>query len=649
MTPFQRLSTTRSRMFRRSEGPQTPEPQTQGAPEQPPSPPRQRFRLKLRNAPQTNSVPTQQFLESVAAADVPIPSIEGPTLFNDDMADENFGPASEASEAMDMSINGFAGGRLFSPPKTPAPTESPHTTLYNQFPDWSYGSHDSSFSGVESSPECESSRPSTARSTLTNASIFSRYSFTSDDLSECSSPLAEQKSIFGDYLSADDANKTIRAPIASKKLRKAPWTQVMDAHIWYTYMLYMQDPTVTPMRMGKSGIPPDGVLHRVAREARRSWKGASAVARSVNQSGSMTPTLEEAPRPFIQWPHTDAATRAQLRELCKANASTTTRTSRYMATSPTPSGGHGGHYGHPPLTPCSMFSSSDMAMSLTLSTSDSMQEEGPLAQLASSEAQLPISDELPTLPVEQQAPVTPVQAPVTPVAAPQSALPKWAPATFPRLGSPFVARSYGPSSSSSLAEALGLDSGPQRQNHTVGPRRSLRSPARVERSRSNTLKRPPRPTQLELRRSKRPSLASDMWNEPTASPVQPPSELSSIASSHGGDIFVSSNNNQQLFEAMRPSAASTTMTDAPARLGSPFTMPTSFSFPSRLFRSRGLDSGSPSQSSTSNTAASSTETTHGNNAGASGSSRSSRMTYLNQRLRDFRPRDDQRQRSRSPL
>jgi hypothetical protein len=264
-----------------------------------------------------------------------------------------------------------------------------------------------------------------------------------------------------------------------------------------------------------------------------------------------------------------------------------------------------------------------MAMSLTLSTSESMQAQGPLAQLTGSEPQLPISEELPKLPV-QETPTTP-----------ESVLEAASPPSGPRLGSPFVAKSYGPSSSSSLAEVLGHEVSSQRQNHTVGPRRSLRSPAKLDRSRSNTLKRRPRQAKVELRRSKRPSLASDMWNEPTANPVMSPQELSSAASSRGGgDIFVPSS----------AALASVTATmDTPQRLGSPFSgMSTSFSFPTRFFRPRGLDFGL-GDDSTDN------QTVQSGSATAPRSSLPSRLAYIDQRLRDFRRRDEGRQGSRSPF
>lgn len=623
MPPLTRLATARSRMFRRSLDPQTPEPQEQTVLDQPPSPPRQRFRLKRRNAPQMNTAPTQQFLESVAAADVPIPSIEEPSGSIDDtsMTYENTMPAIGFSDRMDVSDMSLDSIRAFSPPKTPAPDMSPYVMSPQQFPDW----RESPFGGVESSPECEDSRPSTARSTVTSASIFSRFSIHSDDMSEFESPALEQKSSFGDFLSPEDANATIRAPAAPGKQRKAPWTKPMSDHLWSTYMMYLQDPKVTPIRIGKSGIPPQGVILRVAREARRSWKGPSVQTGNTNQSGSVTPTMDQTPRAFIQWPHTDGATRSQLRDLCRMNAGSTTRTFRYMANSPTPHGRFAARRTRysTPARSLSVFSSSDMAMSLALSTSESMQAQGPLAQLAGAEVQVPIDEELPTLPIEGHfATTTPAPASMIPTSP-------------PRLGSPFVAKSYGPSSSSSLAGAFGVDLSTQQQNLTVGARRNPKTPGKVERSRSNTQSRRPRHVKLDLRRSKRPSLASDMWNEPTA---QSSTAHTAEASSSSNDVFMGQSNSQGLAEALLPSFGSMnamTFADAQARLGSPFSVPSSFSLPGRFFRSRGLDFGFADSS-----AAVATENGEGSGTNASRASLPFRLSYLDQRLRDLRRRDE---------
>lgn len=599
----------RSRAFRRSEGPKTPEPTSQGDLEQPPSPPRQRFRLKKRTTSHLNTAPTQQFLASVAAADAAIPSIEEPFVVDQDMMDFSGNPMGMYEDAVQMNVSHdrHNAQRTFSPPKTPIP-EGLGLTIppTSRFPDWSI---DSSLSDSE----CESSRPSTARSTQTSASLFSQLSYTSDELSLTASPVKEHVTQFDTFLSPKDAEKATRAPGPSQiRSRKAPWTQAMSKHLWSTYTMYLQDPKVTPVRIGPSGVPPYGVVVRVAREARRSWKGSNPHALSKTRSGSTTPTAD-APATFLQWPHTNAATRAHMIEMCKANAGGKTRNDRYFAGSPTPYGKTVTRSRARRMTPArspSVFSGSDMAMSLAVSTSDSMQLGGPLAQLTNSG---PEQQELPPLPNTAVA--------FTSLAPPM-------PEPRSRLGSPFVAKSYGPSSSSSLAEALSPGAELPRLSHTVGPRRGLKSPARLCRSRSNTQKRR---ADLELRRSKRPSLPLDMWSEPATSPIAPASDINEMGPT------------SPVIARPQPETANT-LPDGRARLGSPFSgLPSSFSFPAR---SRGLLDGI--DSGVIHRPFASVHQSFGNDARPR-TPLPVRLAYLDERLKQIRQRDEERRRSESPL
>ncbi|KAI6785618.1 uncharacterized protein J7T54_005952 [Emericellopsis cladophorae] len=621
MTPLQRLSAMRTRAFRRSEGPQTPEPtSSQQDIDLPPSPPRQRFRLKRRAASRTPAAPTEQFLASVDAADVPIPSIEEPFVVDEDMLDTtNQGAFATLSEAHSMELpHSGAHQRMFSPPKTPAPGElnlSIATT--NQFPDWS---NDSTFSDSE----CESSRPSTARSNRTSASYFSQSSFASDDASLIS-PDQQFSCRFDKFLSPDDADRTIKpsAPVRAAKSRKAPWTRAMDNHIWTTYTMYLQDPKVTPVRIGASGVPPCGVVARVAREASRSWRGSNALKQSKDCSGSTTPTAGSKCT-YIKWPHTNAATRAHLVEMCKANAGGKGRNERYFASSPTPFGKTMSRARARRTTPArapSIFSGGDMAMSLAVSTSDSMQLGGPLAQLTTA-GQQEEAQELPPLPQGQT-----------------SLLPPYLDEPRPRLGSPFVAKSYGPSTSSSFAEMLGSET--PRQSNSMGARRGLKSPVRVNRSRSNTQKRR---ADLEARRSKRPSLPSDMWSEPGASPIAPSSDFDNMPS-----IFA---NMQQPVEtaARIPSRAFLhSLDNAPPRLGSPFGgLPSSFSFPARGSSVLAhLAAAAPGAASNSMRPFSSMQ--QWRETPRTRTPLPDRLAYIDERLKQIRQRSEERRRSESPL
>ncbi|TDZ32591.1 hypothetical protein C8035_v012168 [Colletotrichum spinosum] len=619
------------------QSPKTPEPTAAANEElQPPSPPRPRLRLKRRVASILNA-PTQQFLASVAAADVPIPSIEEPQSSSANMQINSMTyPVIHNLKDLDELRLHNARGRRFSPPKTPAPGAAPSLSP-RRYPDWSV---DSALSSGESTPDCDS-RPSTARSTQTSASLFSRFSLTSEDL-QCISPQTEASDHFNQY---SESEEVAEKPTKAKgKRRKAPWTKAMSDHLWKTYLLYLHDPKVTPFRAGKSGIPPHGVCLRVAREAKRSWRGPKGIRKSFKpKSGSSTPTVE-ATCTFLQWPHTCAATRAHLRELCKLKAaSLSARTSRFLAHSPTPYGQTAARYWNRRSTPArspSVFSAHDMSMSLTLSTSEAMQPQGPLAQLSQSApepVEEPMTEPFPSLPTDFSSLDIPLDR--------------------PRLASPFVANSYGPSSTGALSDAIA--SMPQRQNQSLGHRRTLQPPARLTRSRSNTQKRAGRPrvATYEPKKTKRPSLGSDLWTEPSPFDDAPKihrrseTDYSSTNSNMYDDLFVPRTNLAGLFSAPMsipqpragPKGASLAPPSAPPpRLGSPFPgSNASFSFPNRLTEPKDLDLGTIRPFAT----------VHQPVEGGSAPPRNltNRLAYIDERLREFRQRDTNRRRSESPF
>lgn len=712
MPPLQSLMAPRARGSRKAaRGPKTPEPFAT-TDVRPPSPPRPRFRLR-RRAPSSNlKAPTQQFLASVATADVPIPSIEEPRLVDEDMVDTlsiNFPRYSphhfEFSDEGDL-----PRGRTSSLPKTPAPHAVPSLSP-KRFPDWSL---DQAYSSLESSPECDS-RPSTAQSTQTSSSLFSRYSLNSDSFSQYSIDPDDIDQFDGD-VSIEDANKTIKpirvAPAAASKRRsrKAPWTRSMTQHLWSVYMTYLQDPHVTPFHISKSGIPPDGVCMRVAREAKRSWKGPKSQQMkkkaATEHSGSATPTEATAPAAsYLQWPHSCAATRAHLRELCKASATSAARNHHYMgARNPTPFGRTANRAWSrrmaQPSRSQSAFSGNDMALSLAVSTCESMQPHGPLAQLTGSQHQ-----QLPP-PLGLCAPPALIEAAVP---APGTGA---AGADITRLGSPFEARSYGPSSSNSLADSFGMSLEPQRLSNSVGTRRrSLGSPAIISSSNgsnnynitynnfngsSNDYSNSSRGSNNQKRRSKqlsaaveprrkRPSLGSDFWVDPSnngaaSTQATPSAEFSSTTATQRDALFIPRANLQELFEASHPAASASSppsssspptlgpssdkriiaaspsllapppLVDQPARLGSPFSAAkTSFSFPGRRSNSisaidfsiirRPFATVQPVQQQPQSAESETTPTR---------SSLRSRLAYIDERIKDFRRRDQTRRRSQSP-
>ncbi|KAL4730106.1 hypothetical protein ACLX1H_002136 [Fusarium chlamydosporum] len=590
MSHFQSLAAPWSRSARREDIPRTPEPTLDGE-VHPPSPPRPRFRIKRRNASNLNA-PTEQFLASVAAADIPIPSIEEPRVLDEEMVETLF--PSHFNDFTEIPFTPHDGpDRMFSPPKTPAPDVLPALSP-KQYPNWSI---DSTLSSLDSK-------------------------------NEKADPLEDSTTV-------DDNSKTMKPAkkeVPKETIRRAPWTKPMNQHLWSTYMMYLQDPKVTPFRIGKSGIPPHGVCLRVAREARRSWKGSKAHGNVGLGSGSITPT-QGAAGPYVQWPHTCAATRAQLRELCKMNARSKTRGSQYKAPSPSLFNKSTVRYrnrrtvlGRSP----SVFSGQDMAMSLVVSTSDSMQLQGPLAQLTNSEPE-PQTDEF-SLPPPNNEALEPPELP------------------RPQLASPFGARSYGPSSSSSLPSSFVVDSKLQRQTYTGGPHRGLMSPVRLTRSRS-THKR--RPNHLETRKIKRPSLGSDLWVDPASlvdlSATDDQFITPRTEPEINTDVVVPRKNLQKLFEAsqpapVQPQTLAPPFGEMPPRLGSPFALGnSSFSFPNRMSHVTGSDPeairrpfATVQQSSESN-------------SGVTRASLASRLAYIDERLKDFRRRDQPRRRSESPL
>ncbi|KAI0880388.1 uncharacterized protein GGS22DRAFT_175162 [Annulohypoxylon maeteangense] len=584
--------------------PKTPEPSAVDEELHQPSPPRPRLRLKRRHVPQHLNAPTQHFLASVAAADVPVPSIEV-----------------QVDDSDSMEIYEHLSLRTFSPPKTPAVEVVPSSET--KYPNWSVGS-EWSCSDIESSPEYESSRPSTAFSTQTSASLFSQLSHASED--------------------DDFANPEFNPPECSglkphsnikvtheERSRKAPWTKAMDSHLWSTYMLYLQDPRVTPIRLGRSRIPPSGVCLRVAREAKRSWKGSRAHLTADMKSGSNTPTAE-SPKPYMEWPHTCAATRAHLRELCRIMA--TASPGKYKSPSPTPfhkAAHRRWNRKYLSATSPSVFSAHDMAFSLAVSTSDTMRPEAPLAQLTSSEAE-PLLD--PAVNIRPE------------MVTPERELPS---ADIPHLPSPVLAKSYGPSSSSSLADGINLP----RQSNTLDSRKLLKSPVRLTRSRSGTQKRRSVKSLEELPR-KRPSISTAFWkaSEDSDNPTRSrdskrrdQSEVLSGQKTHCRSFSAfSAPRNEDPFVISTPSENSDMQ---PRRLGSPFSgAGSSHSFPNRLSTPINFNLTALRRPFA---------TVQQPNQGRSGtqspprSSLASRLAYLDQRLREIRNRSGDRRRSQSPL
>jgi len=304
--------------------------------------------------------------------------------------------------------------------------------------------------------------------------------------------------------------ETIQSGLHTKQTH-VHWTAEMDKHLWSTYLIYLQDPTVTPFKTLPGTAPPLGVCHRVAREARRSWKkpllrkpsellspptsGDEVAARADSpetvrdqRSGSNTPTGLTGSKIFPCWPKSGSSTRRRLRILCKSKPTIAPHYQRLMKSrSPSPfCSPRAQARSHSrlsevssPIKPSSSFNTRDIQLSLTTSTAATMQPGGPLAQLASSPQPSSQSTEW-----FNQPPVPWASTPAIPsdidvdtdtnLAAQESS-------QAPPLGSPFGHHTWGPSrsrqrirpSASRIHSSDASTVGPS----FLGP--SLRSPVRL--------------------------------------------------------------------------------------------------------------------------------------------------------------------------
>lgn len=489
-------------------------------------------------------------------------------------------------------------------------------------------------SSCESSPEPES-RPSTARSSRTSRSSFSQLSSCfSDDEVQYSPEIVGSESFMS--FACDESQPSLLHPHdASRLSRKAPWTKAMTAHLWSTYNMYLSDPRVTPFQIGKSGLPPEGVCKRVAREAARSWKGSKAVANHANgsdgKSGSSTPTAESSSA-YIEWPHTGAATRAQLRILCKQKARGPDGAKmrfRYFSRSPTPFTTSTTTAQHvrkaTPSSAIPPFETHELSRSLAICTSEAMDPDGPLAQLTNSTPDSPIA--------------TPPPANLDHIPRPEVNM-EPSPEERRRLGSPINAKSYGPSSSSSLSDVFGLPEGTgQRQAHSVGPRRRLQSPVRL--SRSSTQKRKTRQAH-ETR--KRPSLSVDTWLNPEMGGGGGGGEhvlghKKSFSLSFGDEALFTSrplqwfhhDHTQHIKGGSHSPTATAIPIATPPRLGSPFSAScTSFSVPNRFTQPSEFEAAMAERRF------STLHPVRGSHPNEPASvNLASRLAYIDQRLKDF--------------
>ncbi|RPB00634.1 hypothetical protein L873DRAFT_1804698 [Choiromyces venosus 120613-1] len=205
------------------------------------------------------------------------------------------------------------------------------------------------------------------------------------------------------------------------RVRKTKWTEEMDNHLWRTYIIYQQDPKITPFYVLPGQVPPLGVCCKVAREAKRSWKeakmgdgwkgvpstprpkrksrgsGYKAESNDTAGTGNRGDILRKT-SPY-SWPASEASTRRRLRELCRGsygpsvNPHREYRQQRRTATTPRLLPPRSSTVSPSPLNSATsdrmgsrdsfLFSTRSIALSLTTSTASTMNPNGLLAAIAS--------------------------------------------------------------------------------------------------------------------------------------------------------------------------------------------------------------------------------------------------------------------------
>ncbi|KJJ32512.1 hypothetical protein AFLA70_291g001411 [Aspergillus flavus AF70] len=272
-------------------------------------------------------------------------------------------------------------------------------------------------------------------------------------------------------------------PVPKCRRNKAPtrerWTRDMDNHLWNTYQIYLQDPTITPFKMTPGSIPPLGVTHRVAREAKKTWERMrcrfTKQLPSASQqfaSGNSTPT-PKTDTPKNVWPRSEASTRRRLKYLCKRKFCIAPHYQRLMMSrSPTPALDMISHSSREssqaevPTSSSAVYATRDLGISLVSSS-----VPGPLTQLAMEEPPSNNSGEWFSQPV--------------PCNAPHGAVDPFANRPFsfderemaPRLGSPFTYHTWGPNNSRKRAQRH-TPRARRETIHVTGSR--LRSPPRMD-------------------------------------------------------------------------------------------------------------------------------------------------------------------------
>ncbi|KAJ5720832.1 uncharacterized protein N7483_008766 [Penicillium malachiteum] len=291
-------------------------------------------------------------------------------------------------------------------------------------------------------------RPGSACSTMSDSSVESIETYASRPSigGSCSSV---ESDIFDSFPIEINKDAELSSPTLPKKMkvqrsqvRSTSWTRDMDNHLWNTYQIYLQDPTMTPFKMTPGSIPPLGVTTRVARRAKKTWEKKHRLIKSLptqtsDRSGSSTPTAMDGIVSRVSWPKSDAKTRHRLKMLCRRKFSIMPHYHRMMQScSPEPAENEDDS--HP------AYGTRDLGVSLVTSFASN-----PLSQFAEEPA--------PEIKVEPfnnhvQSDLDLTLPPIPPFNQHLNVDPN----SIPRLGSPFVYSTWGPGGSTRQVESISV-------------------------------------------------------------------------------------------------------------------------------------------------------------------------------------------------
>ncbi|KAL9004540.1 MAG: hypothetical protein Q9188_002634 [Gyalolechia gomerana] len=470
--------------YTEGEEPKTPE-QEDATPATAPSPPhayriKRRVRPTLQTSTQTQARLTQQLQNA------PIPTIEAPLV----MEPKSFRPTVQrpATEPTESYLAPTAIRPFMTLPRPRTPTMQ--RVQLSEY--------------MRATPPPRDLGASIVRP-------LSRCSITSDSSDESNGSLTSYPSLGGSCTSPEsDAADPFVLPSARKSklelkpnslamtemsqhppnpnlLKQPPvyWTSEMDKHLWSTYMQYVQDPTVTPFKTLPGSVPPLGVCHRVARLARRTWRGAGQMLRSPLSDETITASVRSGSTTQVltppTWPKSSSSTRRRLRFLAKRKPAIAPHYQRLLR-SPSPfsssSQARSARASSPLCQEQTAFDTRDIQFSLATSTAATMQPDGPLAQLSqgSSLGPQPQSEQFNDPPVPWASP------PAIPSSDPNHGalfpdLSHDLAAEPPHLGSPFSgSRTWGPSRSRQHLRPTAPRTQSSQQASTIGP--ALKSPVR---------------------------------------------------------------------------------------------------------------------------------------------------------------------------